>query len=159
MFTFSTCVKADQINVAKIGDKEYATLDEAIQDAASGSVIELLSDTTTVGMNLNKDITIQSNGEEKYTITFTDKGIALWGTNLTFKNVEVIMNDIGSTPYTAEWNWVTICGNGNASLVLDGTNMIMDNKNTSGKHAIYFTGNNILELKNEANLTITNYVE
>ena len=159
MFTFSTCVKADQINVAKIGDKEYATLDEAIQDAANGSVIELLSDTTTVGMNLNKDITIQSNGEEKYTITFTDKGIALWGTNLTFKNVEVIMNDIGSTPYTAEWNWVTICANGNASLVLDGTNMIMDNKNTSGKHAIYFTGNNILELKNEANLTITNYEE
>lgn len=159
MFTFSTCVKADQINVAKIGDKEYATLDEAIQDATNGSVIELLSDTTTVGMNLNKDITIQSNGEEKYTITFTDKGIALWGTNLTFKNVEVIMNDIGSTPYTAEWNWITICGNGNASLVLDGTNMIMDNKNTSGKHAIYFTGNNILELKNEANLTITNYGE
>lgn len=159
MFTFSTCVKADQINVAKIGDKEYATLDEAIQDATNGSVIELLSDTTTVGMNLNKDITIQSNGEEKYTITFTDKGIALWGTNLTFKNVEVIMNDIGSTPYTAEWNWITICGNGNASLVLDGTNMIMDNKNTSGKHAIYFTGNNILELKNGANLTITNYGE
>ncbi len=159
MFTFSTCVKADQINVAKISDKEYATLDEAIQDATSGSVIELLSNTTTVGMNLNKDITIQSNGEEKYTITFTDKGIALWGINLTFKNVEVIMNDIGSTPYTAEWNWVTICGNGNTSLVLDGTNMIMDNKNISGKHAIYFTGNNILELKNEANLTITNYGE
>ena len=161
MFTFSTCVKADQINVAKIGDKEYATLDEAIQDAANGSVIELLSDTTTVGINLNKNITIQSEetSENKYTITFTDKGIALWGTNLTFKNVEVIMNDIGSTPYTAEWNWVTICGNGNASLVLDGTNMIMDNKNTSGKHAIYFTGNNILELKNEANLTITNYGE
>lgn len=51
-------------------------------------------------MNLSKKLTIQGTAENKPTITFTDKGIALWGKALTFTNCNVEMKGIGSTPYT-----------------------------------------------------------
>ena len=84
-------VKAEETNVARIGEKEFATLDEAITEAKDNDIIELLSDAETIGMNLSKNLTIKSVSEEKYTITFTKYGIALWSKSLTFENVEVIM--------------------------------------------------------------------
>ena len=47
-------------NVAKIGDKEYATLTEAINNAAEGATIELLGDVTE-DITVNKNITIDGN--------------------------------------------------------------------------------------------------
>ena len=144
--------------VAKIGDEEYETLDAAVAAASDGAIIELLADATTEGLNLDKALTIQAaEGVEKPTITFTKYGIALWGKALTFKNVNAVMTGIGSTPYTGEWNWVTICASPNASLSLDNTALTMDGADTGNKHAIYFCSNNKLNLTNGSVLTIKNY--
>lgn len=147
-------------NVAKIGDTEYATLDEAVKAAPDGATIELLGDCTTTGLNLSKNLTIQAAAglEEKPTVTFDTYGVALWGKSLTFKDCDVLMNKISSTPYTAEWNWMAICASTNASLTLDNVNMTMDATGASGSpHAIYFCNNNVLNVVNGSNLTIKNY--
>ena len=151
---------ADVNAVAKIGDATYGTLDEAIADAADGATIELSADCTTEGMNLSKSLTITAAEglSEKPTVTFTDKGIALWGISLTFKDCNVVMKGIGSTPYTGEWNWMTICANADASLTLDKVEMTMDASGTTNSpHAIYFCNNNVLNIINGSNLTIKNY--
>ena len=113
--------------VAQIGETKYATLDEAIEKAADRDTIVLLANCTTAGMNLSKNLTIDG-GESKYTVTFNDEGIALWGKSLMFKNCKVVMEGIHSTPYE-EWNWMTICASKDASLTLDNADMIMDDKN------------------------------
>lgn len=144
-------------NVAKIGTTEYATLDEAVTAAADGATIELLKDATTSGWNLDKDITIQGDASAKPTVTFNDKGIALWGKSLTFRNCDVVMNGIGATPYS-EWKWMTICASTDASLTLDNVTMTMDGSGTSSPtHAIYFCSNNKLNIENGSKLTIKNY--
>lgn len=145
-------------NVAKIGDIKYETLDKAIEEAEDGATIEVLANCETAGLNLSKKLTIQGTAENKPTITFTDKGIALWGKALTFTNCNVEMKGIGSTPYTAEWNWQTICASRDASLTLDGATMTMDGTGTAGNvHAIYFCSNNKLNLSNGSELKIENY--
>ena len=136
---------------------EYETLDAAIAEAGNGATIEVLADCTTAGLELRKDLTIQGTAENKPTITFTDKGIALWGKALTFQNCNVVMNGIGSTPYTAEWNSMTVCVDKCASLSLDGATMTMDGENAGDKHAIYFCSNNELKLSNKSKLEIKNY--
>ena len=146
--------------VAKVGDVTYTSLDAAVEAAkdTDDAVINVLADCTTAGLNLSKKLTIQGTAENKPTITFTDKGIALWGKALTFKNCNVEMKGIGSTPYTAEWNWQTICASKDASLALDGATMTMDGTGTaSGVHAIYFGSNNKLNLSNGSELKIKNY--
>ena len=146
--------------VAKVGDVTYTSLDAAVEAAkdTDDAVIDVLADCTTAGLNLSKKLTIQGTAENKPTITFTDKGIALWGKALTFKNCNVVMNGIGSTPYIAEWSWMTISASKDASLTLDNTTMMMDGTGTaSGVHAIYFGSNNKLTLENGSQLTIKNY--
>lgn len=108
----------------------YNSLDAAVDKAPDGSVIEILSDVTTDGLELRKDLTIRggmvAEGTEKYTIKFVEYGIALWGKSLTFENCNVEMDGIGSTPYTAEWDWMTICASAGASMTLNNVNMTMD---------------------------------
>ena len=109
----------------------------------------------TAGLNLSDNLTIDG-GEDKFTVTFTDKGIALRGKELKFQNCNVVMNGIGSTPY-AEWNWQTICASKDASLTLINTTMTMDAAGaTNSPHAIYFCSNNKLNLT-DSSLTIQNY--
>lgn len=146
-------------SVAKIGDTEYATLDEAIKAAADGDTIELLGNATTEGMNLQKNLTITAAAglTQKPVLTFDNEGIAIWGKALTFRNIDVIMNGIGATPYV-EWKWMSVCASKDASLTLDNVNMTMDATGASGSpHAIYFCNNNILNIVNGSNLTIKNY--
>lgn len=148
--------------VAKVGDVTYTSLDAAVEAAkdTDDAVIDVLADCTTAGLNLSKDLTIQGaeSLKSKPTITFNDKGIALWGKALTFKNCNVVMNGIGSTPYIAEWSWMTISASKDASLTLYNTTMMMDGTGTaSGVHAIYFGSNNKLTLENGSQLTIKNY--
>ena len=112
--------------VAQIGEDKYKTLDEAVADAADRATITLLADCETNGLNLSKDLTIAGSTEKTFTVTFSDKGIALWGKALTFKNCAVSMTGIGSTPYTAEWNWMAICASEGASLTLENATMTMD---------------------------------
>lgn len=141
--------------VARIGEIEYNTFDEAVAAAKNGETVTLLADAETAGLNLNEDLTIDGDG---HALKFTDKGIALWGHALVLKNVNASMASIGSTPYTAEWNWQSVCASKGASLTLDGAALTMDGAGTASKtHAIYFCSNNKLNLKNASTLTIKNY--
>ena len=142
--------------VAQIGETKYETLDEAILAASNNDTIVLLANATTKGIELRKNITI--DGKEN-TITFNEKGIALFGISLTIKNATVKMTGVTGTPYS-EWTWMAISANKNASLTLVNTNMTMDanGKSFKGNHAIYFGGNNKLTLNNST-LEIKNYVE
>ena len=151
---------ADVNAVAKIGDTTYDTLDEAITAAADGNTIEVLANCETEGMNLSKNLTIKGKGADSVNpeIKFTKYGIALWGKALTFQDCKVTMNGIGSTPYTAEWNWMTISASTNASLTLDNVEMSMDASGVANSpHAIYFCSNNVLNIKNGSVLKIKNY--
>ena len=145
--------------VAEFNGTQYASFDEALAVAkkTDGATIKLLADAETAGLNLDKDLTIDGDG---HALKFNDKGIALWGKALTFKNVNVTMSRIGSTPYTAEWNWQSICASKGASLTLDGATLTMDGAGTAGNtHAIYFCSNNKLNLINSSTLTIMNYAQ
>ena len=145
--------------VAQIGEKTYTSLDAAVEAATDGAIIDVLADCTTAGLNLSKDLTIQgAEGlKPKPTIKFTEKGIALWGKELTFKNCNVEMNGIGSTPYS-EWSWMTVSAGKDALLSLDGATMTMDGTGTADNvHAIYFGSNNKLNLSNGSELKIKNY--
>ena len=145
--------------VARINGETYVTLDAAIEAATDGATIELLANCTTEGMNLSKDLTITAAEglSEKPTVRFTDKGIALWGISLTFKDCNVVMKGIGSTPY-GEWSWMTICANSDASLTLNNVEMTMDASGVSNSpHAIYFCNNNVLNIENGSVLKIKNY--
>lgn len=154
LFTINLAnIKADEIKVARINDTDYTSLDEAINAASDETTIELLNDAETAGMNLNKNIIIEGNNK---TITFNDKGIALWGKKLTFKNTIITMTGVGSTPYTAEWNWQAICASKDSELNLINSNMTMDGTNAGNAHALYFTGNDKLNLTNST-LSIKNY--
>ncbi len=141
--------------VAQINDTKYETFDEAYAASKNDDTIILLSDATTEGINLKHNLIIDG---KKHTLTFTDKGIAMWSRSLTFKNMTVSMNGITSTPYTSEWSWMAIAASTNAKLILENTNMTMDaaGKSKNDTHAIYFCGNNVLSLKNST-LTIKNY--
>ncbi len=148
--------------VAQIGEDKYKTLDEAVAAAADGATITLLADCETAGLELRKNLTIAGLEGETFTVTFSDKGIALWGKALTFKNCAVSMTGIGSTPYTAEWNWMTICASKGASLTLENATMTMDGTGTEkgllATHAIYFCSDNQLNLT-DSSLTIRNYAQ
>lgn len=156
-----TVLAEENKSVAKVGDVTYTSLDAAVEAAKNtdDAIIDVLADCTTAGLNLSKDLTIQgAEGlEPKPTIKFTKNGIALWGKSLTFKNCNVEMKGIGSTPYTAEWNWQTICASRDASLTLDGATMTMDGTDAGNAHAIYFCSNNKLNLSNGSKLEIKNY--
>ena len=142
--------------VAEFNGKKYASFDEALAAAkdTDNATIKLHADAETAGLNLSKNLTIDGDG---HALKFTDKGIALWGKALTFKNVNVTMNGIGSTPYTAEWNWMSVSAGKDASLTLDDATLTMDGTGAGNVHAIYFGSNNKLNLKNGSNLTIKNY--
>ena len=145
--------------VARIDETglEYNTFDEAVAAAENNQTVTLLGNAETTGLNLSKDLTI--DGEGKFALNFTDKGIALWGKALTFKNINVTMSGIGSTPYTSEWNWMSVSAGKDASLTLDDATLTMDGTGAGDVHAIYFGSNNKLNLKNGSNLTIKNYAE
>ncbi|WP_052445170.1 Spy0128 family protein [Collinsella bouchesdurhonensis] len=142
--------------VARIDETEYNTFDEAVADAKNGETVTLLADAETAGLDLSKNLTIDGGGNA---LKFTDKGIALRGKALTFKNVNVTMTGIGSTPAVVDngWTWMTICASKDASLTLDDATLTMDGADAGNVHAIYFCSNNKLNLKNGSNLTIKNY--
>lgn len=157
LLTWTTPAYAAEIQVGP--GEQHEDLDTAIAGAGDGDVIVLHGDATTTGMNLSKNLTIKAADglEARPKVTFTDKGIALWGISLTFQGCDVQMDDIGSTPY-GEWGWMAICASANASLTLDNTKMEMDGADASGSpHAIYFCNNNVLNIVNGSNLTIENY--
>lgn len=142
------------VDVACIGETKYNTFDKAVAAAKNDETVTLLADAETAGLNLSKDLTIDGDG---HALKFADEGIALFGKALTFKNVTVSMTSVGSTPY-AEWKWMAVGASGGASITLEKASLAMDGAKTAkNTHAIYFTGDNTLNLKNGSSLTIENY--
>ena len=135
---------------------QYVQLDAAVDAAADGQTVRLLADCSTAGLELSKNLTIQGSGTE--TVTFSEEGIALWGKTLTFKGCTVYMNGIGSTPYTTEWNWMAVCASRGSVLNLEEAVMTMDGAGAGEAHAIYFCGDDKLNLQDSV-LTIRNYTE
>ena len=60
--------------VAELNGVNYETLDEAISAAKDNDTITLLSNATTKGFELSKNLIIDG---KNFTITFNEKGIAL----------------------------------------------------------------------------------
>lgn len=72
-------------NIAKVGDKEYATLEEAVKIAEKDDVITLIDDvklSDTLLLNNNKEITIDLNN---HTISAEHKTLDIQGAKLTLK--------------------------------------------------------------------------
>ncbi len=143
-------------NVAKVGDVEYATFDEAFAAAADGQTITLLANATTKGLDVRKDVTVDGAG---YNLAFEEKGIGLRGGNdLTLKNLTATMAGVGSTPcLDFGWTWMSVSAQPDCSLTLDNAKLTMDGTDAGNVHAVYFTGNNKLNLQNGSVLTIKNY--
>lgn len=142
--------------VAKVGDAEYATFDEAFAAATDGQTVTLLANATTKGLDVRKDVTVDGAG---HSLAFAEKGIGLRGGNdLTLKNLTATMAGVGSTPcLDFGWTWMSVCAQPDCSLTLDNAKLTMDGTGAGNVHAVYFTGNNKLNLQNGSVLTIKNY--
>ncbi len=150
--------------VAEFNGKKYSSFDAALADAkkTNGATIKLLADAETKGIclesdKLDKDLAVYGNGHK---LTFVDKGIALRGVSLTFKNVTVSMNNVGSTQY-GEWGWGSVIASGGSSLTLERASLTMDGDNVGDKAAIFFDSSKggvaNLNLKDASELIIKNY--
>ena len=159
---------------------KYTSFDEAVSKANDGDTIEVIKDATSTGIDLqNKKLTIKgtaqtvttttdSGTEEKTTVKpklkFVAKegqsqiaGITLWGSDLTFQNMDVNMKGAGSTTYN---DWNTVCMSDNASLTLNRTNLSMDGTGLDASaQGIYMAGRgrSVLNVDNHSTLTINNY--
>ena len=143
-------------------DVNFDTFDAAFKDAKDGENIILLKDCDTeAGINLGskKHITISGADQaNKPTLNFTQYGMALWqDSELTFNDIDITMNGVGSTPYVGEWNWQTICASTGITLNLNNVVMSLDGSGTQDRtHAIYFCGTDAFNMKNST-LNIKNY--
>ncbi len=145
----------EEIYVASVDNEKFTSFDEALKYAVDNKIetITLLLDTEAKGINISQNITVEGNN---HTLSFKEKGIALFGSTLTFNNTTIEIKGVGSTPY-GEWNWQTISASKNANLILNNSKMTLDGKGTnSNVHAIYFGSNNKLNLTNST-LIIKNY--
>lgn len=137
---------------------DFETFDEAFKAAKDGEEILLLTSCDTeAGINLDRNITISAAEglEAKPVLNFTKYGIALWSKSITFNNIDITMNGIGSTPYYQEWYRSTICADIGSALSFNGVNIMMDGQGLD-KHAIYASNGLQLNL-NGSSLTIKNY--
>ena len=156
----------------------YTSFDEAVSKANNGDTIEVIKDATSTGIDLrNKKLTIKgktvttttdSGTEEKTTVKpklkFVAKegksqiaGITLWGSDLTFQNMDVDMTGASSTTYN---KWNAVCMSDNAALTLNNTDLLMDGKDLDASaQGIYMAGRgrNELNVDDHSTLTINNY--
>lgn len=80
--------------VAKVGEKEYLTLEEAVENASNSDVITLLDDITlddTLLLNNNKEVTIDLNN---HTISAPDTTIRVQGAKLTLKGKGTVKENV-----------------------------------------------------------------
>ena len=158
----------------------YTSFDEAVKAAQHGDTIEVVKDAKTTGIDLrDKNLTIKgtaqtvttttdSGTEEKTTVkpklTFVAKegqsqiaGITLWGSDLTFQNMDVDMTGASSTTYN---KWNAVCMSDNAALTLNNTKLSMDGTGLDPEaQGIYMAGRgrSVLNVDNHSTLTINNY--
>ena len=172
-------------DVATINGKGYKSFDEAVSKANDGDTIEVIKDATSTGIDLrNKKLTIKgktvttttdSGTEEKTTVKpklkFVAKegqsqiaGITLWGSDLTFQNMDV---DMTGASATTNHKWNAVCMSGDAALTLKSTDLSMNGKDLDERkdqeilkpQGIYMAGcgRNELNVDDHSTLTINNY--
>ena len=157
---------------------KYTSFDDAVNAAENNDIIEVVKDATSTGIDLrDKNLTIKgktvttktdSGTEEKTTVKpqlkFVAKegqsqivGITLWGSNLTFQDMDVEMTGASSTTYN---KWNAVCMSDNASLTLNRTKLSMDGTDLDASaQGIYMAGRgrNELNVDDHSTLTINNY--
>ena len=95
----TTAAWADEAKVAKIGDTEYATLQEAVNAAAEGQTIVLLKDVEIADVvTVGKKVVLDMNGKKLYNST-TD----IWNES------------------TGAWSLISVRGNGDLTITGNGT--------------------------------------
>ena len=83
----TTMAWATETNVAKVGEAQYATLQEAVNAAAEGQTVQLIADTKE-NVTINKNLTLDLNGK-----TLTNNG----GDTITVqKGATLIINGSGT---------------------------------------------------------------
>ena len=155
------CATAGAETVAKIGEVEYDTLDEAIAKAVNGDTITLLQDAETEsGFGLNGiTLTVEGNGHK---IDFKDKTIYLKESTepaiLTFKDCQVKMT-VGTPQVSGEsYPWAGIVLNWNCQLILDETTFDMDGSKYSVSTGVYMHAGAGMTLQNDSSVEMKNYI-
>ena len=145
-------------NVAKIGDTEYATLDEAVEKADEGATIELLTD-CELTKGFNKTLTFTGNGKISINkqLTSNGEGWMCFGLGdparvLTFDGagVEVEWNsEVGTSP----WLMLSLSGTMN---VTNGAKLTftVDSGATGSRNAIYMNAGSVINVTNDSSFTI-----
>lgn len=145
--------------VAKVGDTEYTTLDEAVEKADEGSTIELLAD-CELTKGFNKTLTF--TGGHKITInkqlTSNGEGWMCFGLYdptrvLTFDGVEVEWNsEVGTAP----WLMLSLSGTMN---VTNGAKVsfTVDSGSTGSRNAIYLNAGSSINVTNGSTFEIHGY--
>ena len=134
---------------AKIGGKEYETLDAAIKDAQDGDTIEIGNDEGVITVNeIRRNLVINGNG---HTVTIPDqektehRSLDIFA-SLTFNNTNVkFANNLNAK------NIWSATLNSNGALTLDEGSTC-----TIETHGIYATPNTSINVKGGSKLTIRN---
>ena len=111
--------------VAKIGDKQYASLEDAINAASSGDTITMLqnAETTDVSISGKSNLTIDGNGYSLHSVNFGGNN-----NSITIKNVIFTITNQG--------NVIAINGQNNNNITISGCSFTLT-ENASAWVAIY----------------------
>ncbi len=125
-------------SVAKIGNIEYASFDDAVNAANDGDTITLLKDVTSSGFDLDKNLIVYGGDDKiKYTVTFGNKGMTVAsGKTLTLKETEFIFD--GNIKTLAGSTYAIVLAS-NSTLELEASKLII-NQNNSNNGGFYVNG-------------------
>ena len=135
---------------AKIGDVKYDSLSKAVEAAESGDTIE-------VGENITLDsglafagvseLTIKGAENVNPTITLNNFGMYLENTNVTFQDIEIVVNAItnASPEHT-----------GSTANLINGSDFTLDNASLTLNGPANHTGGSGMYLYKKSNLYVTN---
>ena len=157
-FLPTTAFAADG-DVAKIGDKTYRSLDQAVEEAAEGSTITLLQD-CELTKGFNKTLTFTGNGKITIDRQLTSDGqewmcFGLYNPNreLTFDGSDVSVewtSEVGTTP----WLMLSLSGKLN---VTNGAKVTfnVDSGSAGNRNAIYMNAGSSINVSNGAMFIIS----
>lgn len=157
--------KTDEINdldqkasaVAQIGDQTYETLDEAIEEAAEGSTITLLTD-AEISKGFNKTLTFTGNGKISTTKQLTSNGEGWMCFGLYDSSRVLTLDGPGIS-----WEWVTDSGTPWLMMSLSGTlnirngatfTMKVDSGTNGNRNAIYMNSGSSINVDNGSHFNI-----
>lgn len=140
-------------NVAKIGEQEYGTLDEAIKEAENGATIELLADAQATE-TFYKSLTFTGG----YTVSMDTYGWRYNG-SLVFDNANLNINtdagsDVANNGEAAKWFTMVLGGSITAK---NGANITFTFDSTSGANCAIYAGSGGVTINVEDNSTFSIY--